>query len=319
MKQQLKLEQEQGLKTFKHSFCFSLQESTTNISILNAGETSYSKGWHSYKPFFSIDGNTWTRVENKGVFEDNVFSFKVPNTATSVCWYPSYNMESLHNFISNNMLEGNTNDYKGISYLKFGNFENKTILILARQHPAESLGSFMLEGIIKAIKEDESILNDYSFLIVPIVNISGVKEANHRYTKDGVDMNRAWYSKYQEIEYLKEIFKEVKNPNIMLDLHADEVSTFNYAYKSSYKNNSDSFYNSLLTGFTLLGETGALKRFVKNLIRHKKLVSFAKPKTAKNYFASLGYDAFTLELSAHINTPKDCELLGYNLIQKLKK
>jgi hypothetical protein len=70
--------------------------------------------------------------------------------------------------------------------------ECKVVWVLARQHPAETTGSYMVEGILryllplisqaKALENDSSLgqLHDYVFKIVPMANVDGVIHGNSR-------------------------------------------------------------------------------------------------------------------------------------------
>jgi murein tripeptide amidase MpaA len=70
--------------------------------------------------------------------------------------------------------------------------ECKVVWVLARQHPAETTGSYMVEGILRYLlplisqaKTESSSsslgqLHDYVFKIVPMVNVDGVIHGNSR-------------------------------------------------------------------------------------------------------------------------------------------
>ena len=71
----------------------------------------------------------------------------------------------------------------------------KSIVFIARQHPGESQGSYVLEGIVDFLMENndyESYKKNYNFYIIPMVNIDGVFYGNYRTNLSGNDLNRVW-------------------------------------------------------------------------------------------------------------------------------
>ena len=72
----------------------------------------------------------------------------------------------------------------------------KVIAIIARQHPAETVGSFVMEGCLRYLVggslEATFLLNKYIFKIVPMVNVDGVLYGNSRCDISGSDINRQW-------------------------------------------------------------------------------------------------------------------------------
>lgn len=68
--------------------------------------------------------------------------------------------------------------------------------MIARQHPGETTGSYMIEGVIDFLTsnspEAEALRNSYIFKIVPMVNVDGVIHGNNRCSLLGVDLNRRW-------------------------------------------------------------------------------------------------------------------------------
>lgn len=68
--------------------------------------------------------------------------------------------------------------------------------MLGRQHPGETTGSFMMEGIIDYLlseREEACFLrNNYIIKIIPMMNIDGVVHGNSRAELVGCDSNRQW-------------------------------------------------------------------------------------------------------------------------------
>lgn len=68
----------------------------------------------------------------------------------------------------------------------------KVVWVLARQHPSETTGSYMVEGMLRYLlpliseaklsAKDSALsqLNDFVFKIIPMVNVDGVIHGNSR-------------------------------------------------------------------------------------------------------------------------------------------
>lgn len=67
---------------------------------------------------------------------------------------------------------------------------------MARQHPGEVQGSFLLEEILlnflKNSNEIDFLLWRFNFYFIPMVNIDGVCLGNYRCNAMGYDLNRNW-------------------------------------------------------------------------------------------------------------------------------
>jgi len=123
----------------------------------------------------------------------------------------------------------------------------KVVWILARQHPAETTGSYMVEGILryllplisqaKSSLTESSLgqLHDYVFKIVPMVNIDGVIHGNSRAELIGLDPNRAWRRPRKTVNpvvyhLMKEIMSYKSNVSLVLDLHSHSKKTGCFFY-----------------------------------------------------------------------------------------
>ena len=75
--------------------------------------------------------------------------------------------------------------------------KKKIIGVIGRQHPSETVSSYVMEGFINSLVylNDESsveLLKNYIFKIIPMVNIDGVIYGNSRCDITGSDINRKW-------------------------------------------------------------------------------------------------------------------------------
>ena len=65
------------------------------------------------------------------------------------------------------------------------------MIVMARQHPGETVGSWMMEGFINHV-----ISNVHSYIttiVIPMVNVDGVMVGNNRTGVLGHDFNRNWF------------------------------------------------------------------------------------------------------------------------------
>lgn len=87
--------------------------------------------------------------------------------------------------ISNNPIPYLTIEHKASS-------NRKTILCMARQHPGETVGSYVLESFLDCLVAKPNLLEQYRFVVVPMVNPDGVIYGNFRTNLAGFDLNRQW-------------------------------------------------------------------------------------------------------------------------------
>lgn len=72
----------------------------------------------------------------------------------------------------------------------------EVIVFIGRQHPCETVGSFILEGIIRQFMQPNDLtdllLNQFEIVILPMVNPDGVIHGYSRTNMAGLDLNRQW-------------------------------------------------------------------------------------------------------------------------------
>jgi len=281
----------------KHSFLCKLKSGTRRVTLMNAADSPYQQGWTEYAPFESKDGKNWIRVA-KGHYNGGTFSFSVSSKAQYACWFPPYEINQMKKICRLFKKEG-----KDVFFL--GDEIKPTIVFIAGQHPAETMGLYFLEGILQAASSSKNFLQNYSVLVIPYVNKKGVLHKNHRLTPEGVDLNREWANpKNLLLCSIKKIIA-TKNIYAIVDIHGDEVS------KKDYVIHNKDFKGSCLEkicfrqGFLLLKGQSIFKKNIKSLFQHGK-ITFSYGQTAREYFGEKHILSITLELSAYQNTPKSC-------------
>jgi murein tripeptide amidase MpaA len=75
--------------------------------------------------------------------------------------------------------------------------KRKGVVITARVHPGESVGSWMMKGVLDFLTDPNSVeaellRQNFVFKIVPMLNPDGVINGNYRCSLAGCDLNRRW-------------------------------------------------------------------------------------------------------------------------------
>jgi hypothetical protein len=298
------------------------------VVIDNAGRSPFSKGWVNYCPFISSNNSDWTKLD-AGIFVEDAFIFEFNITGSNffLSWYPPYPIEKYNKWLSevrkNERLQVSTTA-SGTDFISYGERNKPLILFVSRQHPGESMTSFFVEGLIHAfsvqnLKVDKS---PYSYVVFPLLNISGVQVGNHRLNSEGADVNRSWNKTISaEISDVKWVLKQYPKVNAIIDIHGDESSSMNYMY---FKKSSEAFQNDFIKNLGVidpnilfLPKQPFLKKFVKQLIYHRKILSntgWTLSDFGENELHTL---SFTLEISAKSALPEDCHRIGEEILNAL--
>lgn len=79
-----------------------------------------------------------------------------------------------------------------IQSLDLKNSRKKVIFLTGRVHPGESNCSYIIEGIVNYLitNKNSPLLNEFIFIIIPMLNPDGVVYGNYRCSVLGVDLNR---------------------------------------------------------------------------------------------------------------------------------
>ena len=107
----------------------------------------------------------------------------------------------------------------------------KAIIVMARQHPGETQGSYVCEGVIEKLlskaHQADFLLKNYVLYIIPMVNADGVAFGHYRTNLAGKDLNRKWNATEKDLStpeiynikaFLQQISRE-REIRFILDLH----------------------------------------------------------------------------------------------------
>lgn len=319
--------------SFTHWFYFKvfadrIAKKRLTFSIDNASQSNFANGWNNYAPFESLDGKIWKRI-SQGKLLGSSFTFNVDDYDEEffLSWYLPYTMDKYQNWIdqvSNSNLMTVTTSNNNPDYIIAGDKSKPAIVVVARQHPGESMASFVTEGIIHSLinnhQRSDKFLNNFSLIIFPLLNKSGVAKGFHRVNENGKDLNRSWNSnEIDEIKFVKNQLATYSDIHSIIDIHGDEVSNFNYVYfiQNSGNGFQERFLNSLNNSnpkITSLPKQQFIKRFVKQLIRNGKILTETGQTLSE--FGRNEYKArtYTLEVSAKTTSESDCKNIGRNIL-----
>ena len=129
----------------------------------------------------------------------------------------------------------------------------KAVILTARVHPGETVGSWMMKGILEFLvsgdQEAEILLDKYVFKIVPCLNPDGVIQGNYRCSLAGCDLNRRYIrtSKvlHPTIYAIKALVKKVAKEmpvEFYCDLHGHSKKKDVFAYGNTSESDGDGFH-----------------------------------------------------------------------------
>lgn len=119
--------------------------------------------------------------------------------------------------------------------------KRKGVVLTARVHPGETVGSWMMKGAIEFLtgqtKESDLLRKTYVFKIIPMLNPDGVIYGNYRCGLAGVDLNRRWKNPNKNLHptifackrFIKSFAKE-RAIELICDMHGHsrQKSIFSY-------------------------------------------------------------------------------------------
>ncbi len=216
------------------------------ISIMNAGKTSYPKGWENYSVCATYDREEWFRIP--ATFANGVLSFNIKPIHNSVyfAYFTPYAYERHLDLVHQSQLSenvsveivGKTFEGRDIEMLTIGKpTKNKKIIwVIARQHPGESMAEWFIEGFLERLLDpndavSKKVLEDAYFYVVPNMNIDGSIAGNLRSSASGANLNREWQKPTKknspEVFYVRKKM-DATGMNLMLDVHGDEELPYNF-------------------------------------------------------------------------------------------
>ena len=212
-----------------------------HIRIINARETSYTKGWKDYKARYSYDEENWLQADTSYDNELRI-QLTMEQDSVSFAYFAPYSLSRHQQFIRwcnqngatlrclGKSVQGRTMDL-----LRVGQGE-KQIWCIARQHPGETMAQWWMEGFCTRLLQSEdpiahALKKQCTLHLVPNMNPDGSFLGNLRTNAAGANLNREWSN--PTIERSPEVFyvrqeMERTGVNFALDVHGDEGLPYNF-------------------------------------------------------------------------------------------
>lgn len=216
------------------------------MRILNAGGSSYPKGWENYRACASYDRETWFRVPTS--YDGTELTIRHVPEADYV-WYAyfaPYSMERHEDLIAAAQQStrcaveviGETHDGQTIDMLTIGAAEEgrKPLWVFGRQHPGEPMAEWYMEGFIERLLDpadgvSRALLEKAVIYAVPNMNPDGSRRGNLRTNALGVNLNREWAApsaeKSPEVLAVLQAMERL-GVDLSFDVHGDEAIPYNF-------------------------------------------------------------------------------------------
>lgn len=271
---QLKIKQDVG-NEFSQWFNFKLDGNVGGVytlNIVNAGKTSYPKGWENYQAVASYDRQHWFRLPTQ--YKDGVLSIGVELICDQIqiAYFAPYSYErhqdllasvQQHSLVTLEHL-GLTLDKRDMTLVKIGDSDasKRNIWITARQHPGETMAEWLVDGLLHSLLDSDNptakaLLDKANFYIVPNMNPDGSVRGHLRTNAAGINLNREWLTpsldKSPEVYYVVEKMKQT-GVDFFYDVHGDEVLPYVFLagcegiknYTEQMASNQQKFIDALL-------------------------------------------------------------------------
>lgn len=213
------------------------------LVIENAGSAAYPKGWEDYRVCMSEDREDWQRIPTR--FENSQLIIEYTPTLDSVyfAYFVPYSQERhlnliadalTHDGVSHTVL-GQTLDGRDMDCLSIGEGD-KTIWVIARQHPGESMAEWWMEGFLARLTDPEDpvvaeMRRKATFRIVPNMNPDGSFRGHLRTNACGANLNREWHEptleRSPEVKHVRDAM-DADRPILCFDVHGDEALPYNF-------------------------------------------------------------------------------------------
>jgi len=214
--------------------------------IENAAGAAYVGGWKDYRAVASYDREFWFRVDTSFDGKQLVIEHTSEQDQVYFAYFAPYSMERHSDLIAFAQASekcqvetlGHTLDGQAIDCLRFGNpgEADKTLWMVARQHPGETMAEWWMEGLINRLVDDSdpvvrSVLQKSVIYLVPNMNPDGSRRGHLRTNAAGINLNREWHqSSLEKSPEVYHVLEKMKSTGLDfgLDVHGDEALPYNF-------------------------------------------------------------------------------------------
>ena len=228
---------------------------TEKVDYYQNGLYRYIKGKRQY--YYTLSFDYTIEYDDDEIYFANCIPFTYSDVIKDLNEYTKKENDKYYYFERKKLCStilGNVVDYfninNNIDLLNFeeNNNNKKGIVLFARQHPGETVGSWVIKGAIELLMGDSPeakyLRDNFIIKVIPMVNVDGVTCGNSRTSLAGCDLNRRWINPneylHPEIYYLKELiynFSKKIKVEYIIDFHG-HFGTFNsFFYANNNKEN----------------------------------------------------------------------------------
>ncbi|MDT6961090.1 M14-type cytosolic carboxypeptidase [Cupriavidus sp. SZY C1] len=238
---------------FRQWFHFRLQGAAgqaCRLRFLNAGECTYPDGWRDYRAVASYDRAHWFRVPTQYDGQTMTVDFTPAHDSVWLAYFEPYSDERHLALLASCQRSpvarlshlGSTVDGRDLTCVTLGEPGpgKKTIWMIARQHPGESMAEWFCEGVLQRLTGTgawhgdpvaRKLLERAVFHIVPNMNPDGSSRGNLRTNAAGANLNREWMQ--PSLETSPEVYHvrraiERTGVDLFFDIHGDEALPYNF-------------------------------------------------------------------------------------------
>jgi murein tripeptide amidase MpaA len=220
------------------------KDTACTYRITNAADAAFPKAWDGYQVAASYDREQWFRVADTHYENGHLVWTHTPETdSVYYAYFAPYSMERHADLVADCLqydgvsldVLGTSVEGQAIDCLRVGTGQ-KTIWVIARQHPGESMAEWWMEGFLaRLLDEDDGVAQqlrkDATFRIVPNMNPDGSRLGNLRTNAVGANLNREWgvstEARSPEV-HCTIAAMDADKPVLCLDVHGDEALPYNF-------------------------------------------------------------------------------------------
>lgn len=238
---------------FRQWFHFRLQGAAgqaCRLQFLNAGDCTYPDGWRGYEAVASYDRAHWFRVPTS--FDGSIMTvaFTPEHDSVWLAYFEPYSEDRHLSLLATCQRSplarlshlGSTVDGRDMTAVTVGTPGDgkKTIWMIARQHPGETMAEWFCEGVLQRLTGTglwagdpvaRRLLERAVFHIVPNMNPDGAARGNLRTNAAGANLNREWMA--PSLQASPEVYHvrraiEATGCDMFFDIHGDEALPYNF-------------------------------------------------------------------------------------------
>ncbi len=217
------------------------------LRIMNAGESSYPRGWEGYTAAVSEDRQSWRR-EPETAYANGVLEIRHTMRSTNAwfAYFAPYSLERHGDLIARCQTQprgavevlGQSLDGRSIDMVVAGEpaAGKRNLWVIARQHPGESMAEWFMEGFLDRLLDPDdgssrALLDRAVVRAVPNMNPDGSTRGYLRTNAVGSNLNREWaepsMERSPEVFLVRQKMRET-GLHLCLDAHGDEALPYNF-------------------------------------------------------------------------------------------